>query len=171
MPIAIRPEAPGEARIIHELTRAAFRHAPHTSHTEHFIVDALRAAGQLAVSLVAEEHGKLLGHVAVSPVAIEAGDGGHGDWYGLGPISVVPERQREGIGSALMRAALDTLRARGAAGCVLVGDPAYYARFGFAPAAPLIVHGVAPEYVQAIVFAEDKPAGVVRFHEAFEATR
>jgi len=92
----------------------------------------LRKAGALTISLAAEQDGEIVGHVAVSAVSMSDGSA---DWYGLGPISVTPERQRKGIGSGLMQAALRLLRERSPAGCVLVGDPAYYARFGFKPGA------------------------------------
>ncbi len=166
MTIAIRAELPGDALAIRDVTRAAFQNAPVASHTEHYIVDALRDAGALVISLVAEEGENIVGHVAVSPVAIE----GAADWFGLGPISVLPERQRQGIGSALMRSAIDALRARGAKGCALVGDPAYYARFGFEPAAPMVLPGIPPEAFQALVLSGAKPSGTLRFHEGFEAT-
>ncbi|GEM_PF-799366 len=114
----IRSERPGEGDAIHALTRAAFVDAPHSSHTEQYIVDALRRAGALAVSLVAEDADGIVGHVALSKVQLSDGSPG---WYGLGPISVAPGRQGQGVGSALMRAAVEALRARGAAGCVLLG--------------------------------------------------
>lgn len=123
-----RQESPSDVAAIHTVTVAAFLNAPHTDHTEQFIVDALRRAGALTISLVAEEAGEVAGHVAVSPVSVSDGSAG---WYGLGPISVRPELQGRGIGSLLMQAALRLLRERGATGCVLLGDPAYYSRFGF----------------------------------------
>ena len=162
----IRPEAPSDAAAIHALTAAAFLDAPHTAHTEQFIVDALRKAGALAVSLVAELGDEIVGHVALSPVSIS--DGAEG-WYGLGTVSVKPELQRTGIGTALMRAALQALRDRGAAGCLLVGDPAYYARFGFRPEASLVLPDVPPQYFQALSLGPSLPSGVVTFHEAFAA--
>lgn len=122
----IRSEAPADVPAIHALTRDAFEHAPHTDHTEHFIVDALRAAGALTLSLVDEQDGVLRGHVALSPVAVSDGATG---WFGLGPISVSPARQRRGVGSALMRAALDRLQLQGAAGCVVTGEVSYHPAF------------------------------------------
>jgi putative acetyltransferase len=107
------------------VTISAFLNAPHTGHTEHFIVSALRKAGVLAISLVADAGGTVIGHVAVSPVSISDGASG---WFGLGPISVVPEHQGRGVGSRLMHEALRILRERGAAGCVLLGEPKYYGR-------------------------------------------
>jgi putative acetyltransferase len=167
--IHVRPETAADAPVIHEVTREAFLHAAHTDHTEQFIVDALRNAGALAVSLVAEREGAVVGHVALS--AVEVGDGGVGQgWFGLGPISVLPAHQRQGVGVALMLAALQALRDRGAAGCVILGDPAYYGRFGFRPAAPLVLPEVPQEFFQALPLAADLPSGVVRYHAAFAAT-
>lgn len=165
MSIKIRPEEPSEADAIAALTAAAFREAAHGSQVEHLIVAALREAGQLAVSLVAEGGGAIVGHVAVSPVSIDDGSTG---WYGLGPISVAPERQRQGIGSLLMQAALKELRGLGAAGCVVLGDPGYYGRFGFRAEPALVLPGVPPEYFQAIAFGDAVPAGRVAYHQAFD---
>lgn len=162
----IRQEVPTDAAAIHALTAAAFLNAPHTAHTEQYIVDALRKAGALSISLVAELAGEIVGHIALSPVSISDGSTG---WYGLGPISVRPELQRMGIGSFLMRTALQMLRERGAAGCLLVGDPAYYSRFGFRPEPGLVLPDVPPEYFQALAFGPLLPRGVVTFHEAFTA--
>ena len=167
MSVLIRAETPEDSAAIEILTASAFLNAAHSSHTEQFIVNALRRAGRLSVSLVAQDGAAIVGHVAVSPVAISSGAAG---WYGLGPISVLPGRQREGIGSGLMRAALTELRRLGAAGCVLLGDPAYYRRFGFAARPELVLPGVPPEYFQALSFDGSWPEGSVRYHEAFEAT-
>lgn len=166
MGVVIRSEAAADAGAIAALTEAAFRDAEHTSHTEQFIVGALRRAGQLAVSLVADDGGQLVGHVAVSPVTVSDGSAA---WYGLGPISVAPARQGQGIGSQLMRQALDKLRAASAAGCVVLGEPGYYSRFGFAPAPGLVLSGVPPEYFQAIAFTPATPQGTVAYHGAFDA--
>ena len=162
----IRLESPSDAAAIHAVTAAAFLNAPHTAHTEHFIVEALREAGALTISLVAEQSGVVVGHVALSPVAISDGAAG---WFGLGPISVEPEFQGKGIGSLLMQAALRLLRERGAAGCVLVGDPSYYSRFGFKSEPGLVLPDVPPEYFQAFPLGSSLPRGVVAFHEAFRA--
>lgn len=163
----IRAEMPGDAAAIERVTVDAFRHAPHTGHTEQFIVRALRQRERLSVSLVAEEDGVVVGHVAVSPVRISDGDEG---WFGLGPISVVPSRQRCGVGTSLMREALVRLRALGARGCVVLGDPGYYARFGFRAEPSLILPGVPAEYFQALSFDGRMPVGTVAYDEAFAAT-
>ena len=166
MNIKIRKEVNSDVADIQALTTAAFLNAPHTSHTEQFIVNALRNSGNLTVSLVAEADGKIVGHVAVSPVSISDGSQG---WYGLGPISVAPEHQGIGIGSQIMRHALATLREFGASGCVLVGEPKYYSRFGFQAEPSLVLPDVPPEYFQAISFDARIPSGLVSFHESFSA--
>jgi putative acetyltransferase len=163
----IRPETPADADAIAALTTAAFLNAPHSSHTEAFIVNALRCAGALSVSLVAEQGGERVGHVATSPVVIADGTPG---WHGLGPISVLPEHQGNGIGSALMQAALQALREQGAAGIMLVGEPGYYRRFGFCNQPQLVYPDIPPEYFMALPFTDALPHGTVRFHEAFGAT-
>jgi putative acetyltransferase len=166
MNLMIRQEAPSDAAAIHGVTAAAFLNAPHTAHTEQFIVEALRKASALAISLVAEQGGEVVGHVALSPASISDGSTG---WFGLGPISVKPEFQGNGTGTLLMYEALRLLRERGASGCVLVGDPSYYARFGFRPESGLVLPDVPPEYFQALAFGSSLPCGVVTFHEAFSA--
>jgi putative acetyltransferase len=166
MTIKIRSELPSDVTAIESVTVAAFLNAPHTSHTEQFIVNALRKAGMLSVSLVAEDHGEIVGHVAISPISISDGSSG---WYILGPISVVPDRQGLGIGSQLVKQALTELRKLAAAGCVLVGNPNYYGRFGFRPEPALVLPDVPPEYFQAISFDPEIPTGIVTHHEAFNA--
>jgi putative acetyltransferase len=163
----LRPETPADVQAIHRLTAEAFRSAPHTSGTEAFIVDALRHAGALTLSLVAEEAGLLVGHVGLSPVEVSDGSSG---WYGLGPVSVLPSHQGRGIGSALVRDALARLRAMGASGCVLLGEPAYYGRFGFEADPALVLAGVPPAYFQVLAFNGVVARGEVKFHPGFEAT-
>ncbi|CAH0065036.1 GNAT family N-acetyltransferase [Stenotrophomonas geniculata] len=167
MNYTIRAEAIDDHAILHALTEAAFRDAAHSSHTEQFIVDALRARGELSVSLVAEMDGKVIGHVAVSPVTISDGSTG---WFGLGPISVLPAWQGQGIGAALMHAALEALRQKGAHGCVLLGEPAYYGRFGFRAEPGLVLPGVPAEYFQALCLQPPLAQGEVQYSPAFEAT-
>lgn len=166
MSIQIRREQTGDVQDIHGVTAAAFLEAPHTDHTEQFIVKALRAAGALSVSLVAEDDGNIVGHVALSPVIIS--DGAE-HWYGLGPISVLPSEQGRGVGSKLMNAAIHELNKLNAGGCVLLGDPAYYHRFGFKPVVGLVLPDVPAEYFQALVLQGTAPQGSVTYHEAFSA--
>jgi putative acetyltransferase len=166
MKITIRAETSNDAQTIVAVTVAAFLNAPHTSHTEQHIVNALRRAGQLAISLVAEIDGIVVGHIAVSPVSISDGAAG---WFGLGPISVLPQHQRRGIGSHLMREALRRLRNRGASGCVVLGDPEYYGGFGFQADPNLVLPGVSAEYFQTLSFDSLRPRGIVTYHKTFSA--
>ncbi|OIO02295.1 MAG: GNAT family N-acetyltransferase [Desulfovibrionaceae bacterium CG1_02_65_16] len=169
----IRPEIPADIAAIREINLAAFADHPYSRQTEHLIVEALRAAGALVVSLVAQEDGasrsvvgRVVGHIAFSRAAIDDSDKG---WFLLGPVAVLPGLQRRGIGSALVRAGLDELRGLGAQGCVLVGDAAFYARFGFRQARGLTYPGVPQEFVLCLPLAGDEPEGEVGHHAAFEA--
>jgi putative acetyltransferase len=164
MSVNIREETPADLRRIEVVTISAFLNAPHTSHTEQHIVNALRKAGRLEISLVAEVDGTVIGHVAISPVVISDGVAG---WFGLGPISVIPEYQRRGVGSQLVREALRILRDNGASGCVVLGELVYYGRFGFQRVPSLVLPGVPPEYFQALSFGSSRPKGIVKYHEAF----
>lgn len=126
--IAIRSETDADVAAITEVTVAAFKTLEISHHTEQFIIAALRAANALTVSLVAESDGRVVGHVAFSPVNISDGTR---NWNGLGPISVLPDYQRQGIGTALVLKGLTLLKGLNAQGCCLVGHPDYYRRFGF----------------------------------------
>jgi predicted N-acetyltransferase YhbS len=160
----IRCERPEDHPAIRTVTVAAFERSAYGHHNEADIVEALRAAGALTVSLVAESGGGIVGHVAFSPVRIAEAEG---EWYGLGPLSVVPARQREGVGQALVREGLKAIEALGAAGCVVLGEPAYYGRFGFEHD-PAVRYGPEPSpYLQRLVLRGRAPRGEVRFHPAF----
>ena len=164
--ILIRDEARHDAEVIGEVTVAAFESLEISNHTEQFIVEALRSAGALTVSLVAEVDGRVVGHVAFSPVAISDGTN---NWYGLGPVSVLPLYQRMGIGKALIREGLSRLTELGARGCCLVGHPQYYLKIGFENVAGLVVAGVPEEVFFALSFDGRFPQGNVTFHEGFKA--
>lgn len=162
----IRSEAPTDTSLVRSLTDAAFKDVEHSSQTEGAIVDALRQAGALTVSLVAEQNDTIVGHVAFSPVLIDGEDLG---WFGLGPVSVSPSLQRRGIGTALIKEGLRLLKHRGATGCVVLGDPNFYRRFGFTSEHALHYEDVPPEYFQSIILAGDPAKGEVTYHEGFEA--
>ena len=163
----IRKELPADISAIEAITVAAFRSAEHSNGTEQHIVTALREAGQLAVSLVADVDGQIVGHVAASPVSISDGSA---NWYGLGPVSVVPDRQGQGLGTLLVTSTLGELRALGAAGCVVLGEPSYYSRFGFSPEPRLVLPGVPAQYFQVLALQGAIPSGRVAYHASFEAT-
>lgn len=162
--VIIRDELPGDVNSIEAVTIAAFQDVAHADHREQFIVQALREAGALSISLVAELQGEVVGHVAVSAVTISDGTEG---WFGLGLISVKPEHQSLGIGSQLMGRELKKLQNMGASGCVLLDDPAYYSRFGFKPRRNLVLPDIPPEYFQALSFNHSFPSGLVTYHDAF----
>lgn len=163
--MTIRPEQVSDIEAITDVIRIAFADCPYGTHNEHAIVSALRAADALTISLVAEMDGCIAGHIAFSPVGISDGSPA---WYGLGPVGVLSAFQRQGIGKALIREGLSLLSTAGARGCVLVGYPAYYERFGFRNLPGLAVEGVPSEYVLALPFVSLTPTGTVSFHEAFD---
>jgi putative acetyltransferase len=164
--MVIRPERPGDAEAIRALTEAAFKGVAHSDETEAQIVDALRAAGALTLSLVAVAADEILGHAAFSPVRI---NGLEGDWHGLGPVSVWPARQGQGVGQALIREGLRRLKALGSAGCVVLGEPAYYGRFGFAYDPGLFYGQAPPGYFQRLTLRGADPKGEVTYHPGFDA--
>ena len=164
--IVIRSETNADVSAITDVTVAAFKTLEISHHTEQFIVAALRAAGALTLSLVAEWEGRVIGHIAFSPVTISDGTR---NWYGLGPVSVLPAYQRQGIGKALIEEGLSRLKAMNARGCCLVGHPEYYRKFGFKNAPGLVLEGVPPEVFFALPFDGHFPQGAVGFHDGFKA--
>ena len=160
----IRRERLEDKEAIAALIGTAFASAEHSDGTEAQIVDRLRSAGALTLSLVAEDGGEIVGHAAFSPVTI---DGRPLGWFGLGPVAVRPDRQRQGIGDALISEGLGQLVAYGAAGCVVLGEPGYYGRFGFQPVERLRYPGPPPEYFQVLAFGGKPPGGTVAYHPAF----
>jgi putative acetyltransferase len=165
--IVIRPETPADVAAITEVTVAAFATLEISQHTEQFVIEALRKAGALTLSLVAELEGRVVGHIAFSPVSVSDGSTG---WFSLGPVSVLPEFQRQGIGKALIREGLARLQAFGAKGCCLVGHPEYYLQFGFTNPAGLAHEGVPPEVFFTLSFDGRVAQGMAMFHEAFMAS-
>lgn len=162
----IRYETPDDVDAIRDLTSIAFKPMAYSDGTEAEIIRRLRAGGDLTISLVAEEGREILGHVAFSPVTIE---GVHGGWFGLGPISVTPARQRQRIGSALIARGLGFLREMGASGCALIGNPDVYRSAGFSSDGQLSYHDLDTRLVQRIVLRGLAPSGVLRFAPAFES--
>lgn len=166
--IIIRSETEADIQAIIDVTKAAFENHPFSQQTEQFIVTALRNAGNLAISLVAEDNGKIIGHIAFSPAQIS---NEIGSWFALGPISVLPEYQNKGIGSSLLKDGLKRLKTLGARGCVLVGDPKFYERFGFKSYRELTYDEIPQENVMALSFDNRTVSGEIRFHKAFFATK
>ena len=162
----IRPEQPADIDAIRELVRLAFIGHPYSSGTEP--LDRRRPEGgrRLELSLVAEVDGTVVAHIAFSAAGI--GDSSCG-WFLVGPVAVHPDHQGRGIGRALIEASLDITRSRNARGCVLVGDPALYCRFGFARCPQVTWPGVPDEYVLCLLMSGEDPAGEIAYHPAFLA--
>jgi len=165
--VLIRDEQAADIPVISQVTVAAFAPMEISNQTEQFVIEALRAAKALAVSLVAEVDGRIVGHIAFSRVSMSDGTT---NWYGLGPVSVHPDFQRRGIGKALIREGLSRLKKLNARGCCLVGHPQYYRQFGFENADGLVYEGVPGEFFFVLSFDGRIPSGKVIFHDAFHAT-
>ena len=136
------------------------------------IVDTLRVAGALTISLVALHDCQIVGHIAFSSVTIESEDGSF-NALGLGPMAVLPEHQNEGIGSQLVEAGLKECLRLGHEIVVVIGHPEYYPRFGFVPAGPSGIKWEHEVHEDAFMFVELNAGalagrtGVVKFHPAF----
>ena len=163
----IRSEQPADRGAIHDITSRAFAPMPFADGNEQDLIDRFRDAGALALSLVAERDGLVVGQVSFTEAI--AADGSPG-WYALGPVAVEPELQKQHIGSKLIEAGLAILRERDAAGCVLVGDPAYYSRFGFRLFPELCPDGEPAEYFQIMPLNTKQPDSVISFHPLFHAS-
>jgi putative acetyltransferase len=114
-----------ERSVIHSIHEAAFGDSEEAD-----LVDNLRTAGDVLVSLVAELEGRIVGHVLFSRMSIETSRG-LVPAVALAPVAVLPQQQRRGIGGQLIRQGLDLLRNRGEKIVIVVGHPDYYPRFGF----------------------------------------
>lgn len=162
--LTIRPETKNDERDIANVIALAFADHPMSNGEEVGMVARLRDDDALTLSLVAVSDDAIVGHIAFSAVTI---DGKFCGWYGLAPVSVSPQRQHQGVGSALINEGLAQLQQLGAKGCVLLGEPDYYGKFGFEAVADLVLAGVPPEYFQALSFGDHMPSGTVKYHAAF----
>lgn len=165
MKTSIRDERPEDIEVIYSIVRGAFAGREYADGDEQELVNDLRRRDALSVSLVAETEREVVGHIAFSPA--EASDGS-GPWFALAPVSVRPDLQLKGIGSDLINEGLKRIRAKGAVGCILVGNPDYYCRFGFALAPEHVPEGQPEAYFQMLCFTGHLPAGPVQFHRAFD---
>jgi len=163
--ITIRPEQEGDEAAIRDLVIRAFDGHPHSDGDEHSVIDRLRAGADLALSLVAEDGEAVVGHIAYSPAILTNGDNG---WFVLGPVAVEPSYQAGGIGRALIEAGEAELRARGAKGLTVLGDPAIYSRFGFATDTPMWLAGELGWAFQVKSFDGPIPACEQRYVAAFD---
>jgi len=167
--ITIRPERPDDIAAVRTINEAAFGEP-----TEANIVDSLRNACPDAVSLVAVEDDEILGHIFFSPVSV-SGEHEVPRGMGLAPMAVLPERQRQGIGSLLVRAGIDVMREQNCPFIIVLGHPEYYPRFGFAPASLHALScqwdGVPDEAFMALILDEPAMAGVsgkARYRDEFD---
>lgn len=164
MKTPIRTETPADHAAIHDVTKRAFAPMPYAEGDEQILIGKLRDAGALACSLVAEREGMVVGQVSFSPAF--ASDGAPG-WYALGPVAVEPTLKHQGIGGQLINAGIAWLRDQDAAGCILIGNPAYYSRFGFRCFPELTPEGMPAQYYQILPLRTANPSVVVGFHPLF----
>ncbi len=161
----IRKETLEDISAITYVIDIAFKNHPHRTNNESYIVNKLRDKQKLILSLVATEKNKVIGHVCFSPVYINSCDYG---WCGLAPLSVLPDHQGNGVGENLVSKGLEELEAIGIKGCVLLGDPGYYSRFGFKHDDELILPGVPQSYFLALPFHHYTPHGSASFDKEFD---
>jgi putative acetyltransferase len=164
MTISIRLEQPTDVAAIRDVTQRAFAPMPFADGDEHELIGQLRDAGALTISLVALDEGSLIGQVTFTPAL--AADGSDG-WFTLGPVAVEPGFQRKSVGRQLIEVGLKMLREQSAAGCVLVGNPNYYSRFGFRLAPHLAPEGEHAEFFQILPLRVAEPKSVINFHPLF----
>jgi putative acetyltransferase len=166
--IQIREERPEDIQAIYNVNSSAFE-----THAEAILVDKLRAANAITLSLIAEENGEIVGHILFSPVTITDGDQA---WsaVGLGPMAVTPKYQNRGIGSLLVRASLKKCRELGEDVVVVLGHAEYYPRFGFRPSKPLGITWEIEVPEEVFMVAELREGalagrkGIVRYRPEFE---
>lgn len=163
--IAIREEISADASSIGTLTELAFRGRPYAGGDEQDVIERLRATDALTLSLVAVDNSELVGQVTFSPAKLSDGSG---PWFALGPVSIVPQRQGEGIGSSLINLGLERIAALGALGCILTGNPVYYTKFGF-ELSPKHTPDNEPEafFMLKLLQQELQPKGQFAFDQAF----
>jgi len=161
----IRKETAEDVPGIRDVVHAAFGRPGEAG-----LVDALRRSGALTVSAVADSGGRIVGHVAFSPITV----GGQYPALALAPVAVAPDCQRQGIGAALIRWSLDECRRSGHGVVIVLGEPDYYHRFGFTPAAPFGIQCPFPAPSEAFMVLELSPGaasgcrGMVRYQPEFE---
>lgn len=165
--LQIRPEHPNDTAEIRSLITTTFKPAPFSDGIEADIIDMLRDTGSISLSLVAQKAGKLVGQITFSAVSINGQTRG---WTGLGPLAVLPEYQGIGIGTTLVDAGLTLMKQTQTQGCVVLGNPRYYKRFGFVKHVGLHMTGAPTKNFLTLPFTDDIPSGEVLYHQAFYQT-
>lgn len=164
----VRTELPRDFDAVRVLLSLSFRRE-----AEARLVDRLRAAGKLSVALVAEDKERILGHVVFSKNVVSV-EGVPANLLVLAPIAVMPAFQRLGVGSALVSSGLERARAQGHAGVLVLGDPGFYARFGFVPAARFGLKSPVSAPAESFMAIELEPgsvaglSGVVRYGHEYD---
>lgn len=168
--ITIREEIPQDALQVRRVNELAFERPQEAE-----LVDRLRARCDDLLSLVATDEGVLVGHILFSPATVRGPDGGGPRGMGLAPMAVAPERQRQGVGSALVERGLALLRERGCPFVIVLGHPTYYPRFGFVPASRSGLtcqwDGIPDDVFMAQVLDAERMhgvAGVARYRDEFD---
>ena len=164
MDFHIRNEEADDIGTIDAIIKEAFRQHPHSSHTEHLIIEGLRQEAALSLSLVAVTDNTVVGHIAFSEIEISDGSTG---WFGLGPLAVAAGMRGKGVGSALVREGLSRLKHNGAQGCVVLGEPGFYSRFGFHNTPEIMIEEAPQEHFLALAFSNKGATGVVTYHPVF----
>lgn len=149
---------------IHQLTQEAFRGKAYAGGDEQDVIDRLRASKALTLSLLAFDDATLVGQITFSPASLEDGSQ---PWFALGPVSVTPARQGQGIGGLLIEKGLIEMQNLGALGCILTGNPDYYQRFGFQPAPDNAPSNEPAEFFMLKQLGATTPVGRFSFHPAF----
>lgn len=160
----IRDERAGDEAAIRQMVERAFTGHPYSDGDEAQVIDALRADGDLVLSLVAEDGNAIVGQVTYSRAILSNGEEG---WMVVGPVAVEPARQGEGIGRALMEAGEARMQAMGAKGITVLGDPDLYARFGYRQHTAMTLEGELGEYLQVKSFGAPIPAATITYAPAF----
>lgn len=166
--IEIRKESPDDIPAIRKVNQLAFAQPQEAD-----LIDALRTADAITLSLVAIENSILVGHILFTPISVESDDESF-TAVGLGPLAVLPSLQRRGIGSALVKASLDRLREKGQRVVVVLGHPEYYPRFGFKRASDFGIRWEHEAPDNAFMLLElstgalQKKGGIVRFRPEFD---
>lgn len=163
--IAIRKESVADIDQINVIHRKAFLHHWFSRGNEDLIINTMRHENGITLSLVAEYKNMLIGNVIFSLLIVE----GHlSRWNLLGPLAVLPEFQRQGIGSMLVHYGISLLKSMLYDGCVLFGDPLYYYKFGFTRANTVWHENIPQEFILEQSFSQKQVHGLIRFHQAFD---
>lgn len=160
----VRKEHAGDEAAIHAMTQRAFDGHPYSDGDEADVIDRLRTDGDLLLSLVADDGGKIVGQATYSAARLSNGEEG---WMVVGPVAVEPARQGEGIGRALLKAGDLAMKAHGAKGITVLGDPALYTRFGYMQHTPMQLEGDLGEYLQVKSFGAPIPSATLTYAPAF----